>query len=98
VGLVIITHKITHISAEVYKTAILEFSMHRAFHTKEDMSFAAPMIGLIAGRILNPSYADVIDHLRLPVSHPGFSFVLFFRNRRPVKCLKRKDAIFIKRL
>jgi hypothetical protein len=71
----IISNLIAHPWFENEHSAIFELGVQLAFKTQEDVSFHAPVISKVAGRIFNHPDTDAIEVLGSPVSSPRLSFV-----------------------
>ncbi|WP_041855987.1 hypothetical protein [Candidatus Korobacter versatilis] len=70
--------------------AVGEFGVEMAFETEQDVSFAAPVVGLLAGRVFDKAKADVAEILGAPPGDAGFASMFGGCDRRPVSDCQRE--------
>jgi len=73
VRLVAIAYLIAGSGSQGEGSAVGKFGDQLAFETQKNVSFLAPMVGEIAGRILHHADADVAEGLRAPQREAGIS-------------------------
>ena len=75
-GFRLIRHLITHTGTQREATSVLQFGMQFALETQEDVPFAAPMIGKVAGRVLDDAYANGTELTSAPVGNATLTGML----------------------
>lgn len=79
----------THPGSEPKRPAVFEFEHDLALQDEQDVTSAAPMVGLIPGRVIDDSDAHVAAFPDAPERRSRFSFVLFRRNLFPLRRCER---------
>src|SRR5882724_9599172 len=93
-GLGVVADLVAHAGREDEFAAVFEGRFQLALHAEKNMSFLAPMVGEIAGRIVDHADPDwvllVAEKPCAPIGHAGFSLVLGLFDIRPVGRAERK--------
>lgn len=76
VGLGVVGALVRSAGSEGEAAAVGEFGLELAFHAKQNVSFAAPVVGAVAGRIFDEADADVGEGLGTPEGGAGFAGML----------------------
>ena len=72
----IIRHLVADPGRQDKLPSIGELGMKLAFDAKQNVTFGAPMIGKVAGAVLDQTHSDGIEVPGAPISHSRFAFVL----------------------
>src|SRR5258708_22651869 len=93
-GLGVVADLVAHPRRQDELAAVFESGFQLAFHAEKNVSFFAPMVGKVAGRIVDHTHPNLIilftEKPRAPIGHAGFAFVLGAFDVRPVGRAKRK--------
>src|SRR5215213_7491913 len=84
VRLLAVAHLVAHPRLEDDDAAVLQLGVDLALEAEHDVSLLAPMIGDVAGRVLDHPDADFAELLRPPEGDPGDAGVLARGDGRPV--------------
>src|SRR5262249_37570385 len=67
------------------RAAVHQLRRHLALHTKDNVTFGAPMIGAVAGRIFDQPYADFPKLSRAPCCVTRLARMGLRRDRFPIR-------------
>src|SRR3546814_5518190 len=67
-------------------------TLFRSFQAQQDVPLAAPVVGQVAGRILDHAHADIAELARAPIGHAAVAGVFGGFNGLPVGRAKRDVA------
>src|SRR5258706_10396778 len=84
-GLRAIGDLVAHARGQHERATVGELCVQLAFEAQEDVSLRAPVIGAIAGRVIDHAYANGAEILRAPQRLAGLSWMLRGRHTGPVR-------------
>lgn len=84
-----VRNQVAHSSSELKCASVAKFGDDFAVKDEQNVPTIAPMVGVIAGTVLDVSHANIADLQRTPCSHAGFARVLCGWNAFPGDCLER---------
>jgi hypothetical protein len=72
----VVCNLVTHTWRKREFATVFELGMQRPFDAEKYVPFLAPVVGGVAGRVLDHSNADVPEVLRVPIRNATFAFML----------------------
>ena len=85
----IVRHLVAHARGQQEQVAIRQFGLQFPRDAEENVTLVAPMIGSVAGRVLDQPHSDPPKLLRAPSSHAGLAGVLDGIDLLPISDPKR---------
>lgn len=90
----IVRHLVADPGRQDKLSSIGKLGMKLAFDAKQNVTFGTPMIGKVAGAVLDQTHSNGIKVPSTPISHSRFAFVLGGGDFRPGGYSKRDIVHF----